>query len=108
MAELQHSQIRSKLLDGVVSLIDMSDVGARPTGDVEVHALSRSVAATVLCMTSDIDINQAVSSPVDGGKDNGIDAIYYDSQSKTLFLVQSKWNVSHSGSVDSVAVLKFL
>jgi len=108
MAELQHSQIRAKLLDGVVPLIDMTDVGVFAPKEQENHALSRAVAATALRMTAGIELAQAVASLVDGSDDNGIDAIHYDSQGRTLFLVQSKWNTSHSGSVDSAAVLKFL
>jgi len=63
---------------------------------------------TALRMAADLELAQAIASLVDGSDDNGIDAIHYDSQERTLFLVQSKWNTSHSGSVDSAAVLKFL
>ena len=108
MAELQHSQIRAKLLESVVPLIDMSDVGNQSPEQLEVHALSRAVAATAARMAADIDINVAVAAMVDGGNDNGIDLIHYDSQARTLFLVQSKWNTSHSGSVDAAGILKFL
>jgi len=45
MAELQHSQIRAKLLDGVAPLIDMTDVGVHEAKERENHALSRAVAA---------------------------------------------------------------
>ena len=45
---------------------------------------------------------------MDGGKDNGIDAIHYDPQTKTLFLVQSKWSSGHGSAIESGAVLKFL
>jgi len=108
MAELQHSQVRLKLLDGVVPHIDMTDVRAQAAEQSEAHALSRAVAATALCMSANVELAQAVASLVDGGDDNGIDAIHYDSQARTLFLVQSKWNTFHSGSVDSAAVLKYL
>jgi len=108
MAELQHSQVRLKLLDGVVPHIDMTDIRAQAAEQSEAHALSRAVAATALCMSANVELAQAVASLVDGGDDNGIDAIHYDSQARTLFLVQSKWNTFHSGSVDSAAVLKYL
>ena len=108
MAELQHSQIKAKLIEGVVGLIEMNDVRTQAKDEMERHALSRATAATALCMASNIDIKHAVTALVDGGRDNGLDAIYYESQSRTLFMVQSKWNTSHSGSIDSAAVLKFL
>lgn len=75
---------------------------------IELHALSRAIAVTTMRMRCDIEMQQALAALVDGGDDNGIDAIHYDLQTKTLFLVQSKWNTIHSGSVDSAGVLKFL
>ena len=86
----------------------MTDVKAKTAEQVEAHALSRAVAITALRMTIDVELSQAVSSLVDGGVDNGIDAIHYDLQSRVLFLVQSKWNMSRLGSIDSAAVLKYL
>jgi hypothetical protein len=82
--------------------------GVHEAKERENHALSRAVATTALRMAADLELAQAIASLVDGSDDNGIDAIHYDSQERTLFLVQSKWNTSHSGSVDSAAVLKFL
>lgn len=85
MAELQHSQIKSKLLEGVVPLIDMADVSSQPADQFEVHGLSRAVAAIAVRMASDAELSAAAASIVDGGDDNGIDAIYYDPQAKSLF-----------------------
>lgn len=108
MAELQHSQIKLKLLEGIVPLLSMADVGNKAADQIENHALSRAVAVTAIRMRCEIEIPQAIASLVDGGDDNGIDAIHYDSPTKTLFLIQSKWNTIHSGSIDSAGVLKFL
>jgi hypothetical protein len=44
----------------------------------------------------------------DGYGDNGIDAIFFEPADKTLHLVQSKWNDTHTGSVDNGSVLKYL
>ena len=68
--------MRLKLLDGVVPLIDMTDVRAKVGEQLEAHALSRAVAVTALRMTADVELTQAVASLVDGGVDNGVDAIY--------------------------------
>jgi hypothetical protein len=108
MAEVQHSQIRSKLLELVAPLIDTSDIPAKSTVDIEAHILSRSMAAAAIKMLGDADDAAVANAIVDGGKDNGLDAIYYDPTSKTLFLVQSKWSNSHASSIESGAVLKFL
>lgn len=108
MAEIQHSQIKAKLLETTAASVDVSDIQGKPIGDFDNHLLSRCVAATALRIASGIDLPSAASALVDGGKDNGIDAIYYDSQTRTLFLVQSKWSTSHSASIDSAGVLKFV
>jgi len=108
MAEVQHSQIKSKLLELIAPLVDKSDIPAKSGLDREAHILSRSMAAEAIQILADVDRAAAVHAIVDGGKDNGIDAIYYDAQTKTLFLVQSKWSNSHSGSISSGEILKFL
>ncbi len=108
MAEVQHSQIKSKLLELIAPLVDKSDIPAKSGADREAHVLSRSMAAAAIKMLAEVDDATAVNAIVDGGKDNGIDAIHYDAQSKTLFLVQSKWSNSHAGSIASGEVLKFL
>jgi len=108
MAEVQHSQIKGKLLELIAPLIDKSDIPAKAGPDREAHVLSRSMAAAAIKILADVDDATAAGAIVDGGKDNGIDAIYYDPQGKSLFLVQSKWSNSHSGSIESGAILKFL
>lgn len=108
MAEIQHSQIRAKLQEIVVPLVDQADISEKAVSDKEVHNLSRAVAAAAIKIVADIEYDVAAGSIVDGGNDNGIDAIYYDTQTKTLFLVQSKWSSSHASSIASGEVLKFL
>ena len=108
MAEVQHSQIKSKLLELIAPQIDKSDLAGKSGENLEAHVLSRSVAVAALKVVAEIDDATAIDAIVDGGNDNGIDAISYDSQTKTLFLVQSKWSKSHSSSIASGDVLKFL
>jgi hypothetical protein len=108
MAEVQHSQIRGKLLELIAPLVDKSGIAAKSGVDREAHVLSRAMAAAAIKILAEVDDASAVSAIVDGEKDNGIDAIYYDTQSKALFLVQSKWSSSHTSSIDSAGVLKFL
>lgn len=66
------------------------------------------MAVAAIRIAADVEYDLACSAIVDGGKDNGLDAIYYDSQAKILFLVQSKWSASHSSSIASAGILKFL
>ncbi|HEY1982529.1 MAG TPA: hypothetical protein VGH13_20825 [Xanthobacteraceae bacterium] len=90
MAEVQHSQIKSKLLELIAPHIDKSDITAKSGPERDAHILSRSMAAVAIKMLAEIDDATAANSIVDGGQDNGIDAIFYDPQSKTLFLVPVK------------------
>jgi hypothetical protein len=108
MAEIQHSQIKAKLLEVVAPLIDQSDIISKSEADKEAHVLSRAMAVAAIKIVAEIEYDAACAAIVDGGKDNGIDAIYYDSQSKTLFLVQSKWSSAHASSIASAGILKFL
>ena len=108
MAEVQHSQIKSKLLELIAPAIDKSDITDKLDTDREGRILSRSVAVASVKILAEVDDATASAAIVDGGKDNGIDAIYYDPQSKTMFLVQSKWNGSHPSSIAGGEVLKFL
>jgi hypothetical protein len=108
MAEVQHSQIKSKLLELIAPHVDKSDIAAKSGTDRDAHVLSRSMAAVAIKMLAETDDATAANAIVDGGQDNGIDAIFYDPQSKALFLVQSKWSNSHSSSIESGEIHKFL
>jgi hypothetical protein len=108
MAEIQHSQIKNKLTALIVPLVDKSDLVGKPAPDIEINCLSRAVAAAALKIVAEVDDTTAVGAIVDGGSDNGLDAIYYDSQTRTLFLIQSKWSGSHGSSIVSGDVLKFI
>lgn len=52
---------------------------------------SRSIAALVIQKLTGCSETQAVSSVVDCGDDNGIDAIYFDRRDNNLYLVQTKY-----------------
>jgi hypothetical protein len=108
MAEIQHSQIKAKLLEVVAPLVDQTDIVGKSEAEREAHVLSRAMAVAAIKIVAEIDYDAGCGAIVDGGKDNGIDAIYYDSQSKVLFLVQSKWSGSHGSSIASAGILKFL
>lgn len=105
MGILQHRQIGDRLRNDYVHSIDVSDV---PRNRAEMVGLSRAVSSLSLVYLADADPQTAINSIVDGGGDNGIDLIHYDTTEKTLYLVQSKWNNSHNGGVDIGSVLKFL
>jgi hypothetical protein len=57
----------------------------------ERNLLSRAIAAFVLHKEAGIGVEVAAKMVVDGGGDGGIDAMYYNQMSSTLYLVQSKY-----------------
>lgn len=108
MAEVQHAQIKSKLKEQIVPSVDGSDLKSYSGDDLENHLLSRAITTVSLMIAADIDLITATNSNVDGGDDNGLDAIHYDPVTKTLYLVQGKWSNSHGSSIGSGEILKFL
>lgn len=62
----------------------------KPAADQEKKQLSRAFSAFVLTKLLDLPAQVAAASVVDDFNDNGIDAIHYDEQSKTLYLLQTK------------------
>ena len=105
MALIQHRQIKDRLDANYIPLVNVDDVPEAQKGS---NALSRAVAALALVYCADVDVKTACDAIVDGGGDNGIDAILYDPSEKVLYLVQSKWNEAHTGSIDNGSLLKFL
>ena len=56
----------------------------------EKNRLSRSLAAFAIEKLADVTPAQAANAVVDGGNDNGLDAILFDRQKNILWVVQSK------------------
>lgn len=69
--------------------------------------LTRGLAAFVIAGLSGAEDQVAAAAVVDCPRDNGIDALYFDSLDLVCYLVQSKWIKSGNGSVDVGSVLKF-
>lgn len=62
----------------------------KPAAEREIKQLSRAFSAFTLNKLFDIAPQVASASVVDDFHDKGIDAIYYDSRSETLYLLQAK------------------
>jgi hypothetical protein len=65
------------------------------------------LAAFAVTYLAETDPAVSASAVVDGFGDGGIDAIHFSQDDKVLYVIQSKWNNSHTGSVDQAGVLKF-
>lgn len=70
MAEVQHSQIKAKLLDVIAPLVDASDISAKSATDKEVHVLSRAMAAVAIKMLAEVDNTTAANTIVDGSREH--------------------------------------
>ena len=107
MALIQHRQIADSIKSTYVQHINFLDL--KSTGDeLESNKLSRGLAAYSVAYVAGADSATAGASITDGYNDNGVDAVFFDKSEKTLYFVQSKWNTSHTGSVDLGDTLKFL
>ena len=108
MGIIQHRQIADTIRNVYFPQLDVSDITGGLEEEREVHALSRGLASFVLGYSAQLDPAAACLANTDSFQDNGLDAIYYDRNEKTLFLVQSKWNTSHTGAVDKASIHKFV
>ncbi|PHV63899.1 AIPR family protein [Cyanobacterium aponinum] len=108
MSIIHLNQIKSYLKKNFTNLIDLSDYDNKSETDRENVFLSRSLAAFSLVILNNLSYEDAGKSITDGNKDNGIDAIYFDKKTRTLFVIQSKWNNKGNKTIDQAGILKFI
>jgi hypothetical protein len=106
MSIIHVTQIASKIKPLFETKMDSSDIRiSDPERDTKI--LTRCLAAYAVYNHTNCTPEEAALSLIDGGDDNGIDAIYYSASLKELVLVQSKWIKSGSGEPDSSEIMKF-
>lgn len=106
MSIIHINQISSKIQDLFKSHLDLSDIGINDSQKYE-KTITRCLAAFAIYNSLEISPELAAQSVIDGGDDNGIDAIYYSPSSKKMIIVQSKWSKDGTGEPDSAGVAKF-
>lgn len=106
MSQLHVNQIANRIKELFEDKIDFSDIDAN-SNDFNNYLLTRSLAAYAIYTNSDCSIEEAADSVTDGYDDNGIDAIFYSTNLKKIFIVQSKWIHNGLGQPKSADVLKF-
>ncbi|HNW97886.1 MAG TPA: AIPR family protein [Bacteroidales bacterium] len=106
MSILHINQISSKIQDLFKSHLELSDIGAKDNQKDD-KIITRCLAAYAIYNSLEISEQQAAQSVVDGGDDNGIDAIFYSPTNKKMIIVQSKWSKDGSGEPESAGVAKF-
>src|SRR5260221_12556426 len=77
MSIIHVRQIEAQIKTLFNGLVDLSDYDTRPL-EREAVFLSRSLAAFTLMHLANITPTEAAQNLVDGGQDNGIDAIFCD------------------------------
>jgi hypothetical protein len=106
MSVLHISQISTKITELFREYIDLSDIG-ETDGNREDKIITRCLAAYAVYNTIECTPQEAAKAVVDGGDDNGIDAIFYLPISRRMVIVQSKWSKNGTGEPDSSGVSKF-
>lgn len=107
MSTLHIRQLKSYFKGTFDGLIDLSDI-QNIESEKENNFYSRSTALFSLVIETGVDADMLKNWIVDGFDDNGIDAIYFDPRTKTLYLIQSKWHNDGNGSIDRGSIQKFL
>lgn len=108
MSAIHIRQIKAFLKKSFSEKIDMKDWSKKSDDSQELTFLSRSLAAFSIMHLAGISADEASASIVDGGKDNGIDAILYNKRERVLYLVQSKWKKNGTGSFEKGDLHKFI
>ncbi|MEZ5443437.1 MAG: hypothetical protein R3F15_18345 [Lysobacterales bacterium] len=88
MSIVHMRQIGAFLEANYRQIVDVSDA---PQGCAEDYFRTRSLAAYAIKTLAEIPFDASAAAIVDGYGDNGIDALYYSSSERLLYLVQSKW-----------------
>lgn len=107
MSPLTITRIANVLTAQFQGLIDMSDQSKHPPEAIETAFLSRALAALCVRKLAGVDPEVAGKAVVDGYNDGGLDAIYFDSKTDTLLLVQAKWSKNGQASITEIASNKF-
>ena len=108
MGVIQIRHITNSLRKQFDGLIDVSDYADRSDGEKESIFLTRALAAYAMAVVADVDTTTAAGAVVDEGGDNGIDAIHYGEKETTLYVVQSKWHGSGTGTLTAGDMHKFI
>lgn len=106
MSVIHIQQIKAHLKGLFEGKIDLSDQKGSDD-ELEQYFLTRSLAAYAIHYLSQADELTAAASITDGSLDNGIDAIFYDTSEKRLYLCQSKWLNNGKGEPSVGDIHKF-
>jgi len=107
MSILRVNQIRSKLKTLFESHLYLNDI-KQDDLERENKVLSRCLAAFAVYYSTGCSAEEAAKAVIDGGDDNGIDAVFHDAAAKMVICVQSKWINKGSGEPEAKEIGSFL
>ena len=110
MSIVQINQIVKRIRNKYDSLLDFKDIKGfdiSKQNHIDI-AVSRGLNAYVIEYITGCTSQEAASAVTDSSEDNGIDAIYYDSNSNCLYVTQSKFDHDGKGEPDLGSVKKFI
>ena len=91
MSSILATRVKQHIISMIRDHIEISDC---PNDEDKI--LSRGLTAIALSSIANIKYSNLSKYIIDGPKDNGIDAAYFDSAKNKIYLIQSKW--SHKGT----------
>lgn len=106
MSIIHINQIGEKIKKLFIPNLDLRDVPDKDP-EKETKILTRCLAAYSIYSLLDPTVEAAAGAVIDGGDDNGIDAIHYSAQNKRMVIAQSKWIKDGKSEPDSGEIAKF-
>jgi hypothetical protein len=106
MSIIHVNQIATKVEELFSEHINVDDMNVNDP-EFKTKLLTRCLAAYAVYRVGDASEVDSADSIVDGGDDNGIDAIHYSTITKRMIIVQSKWSKKGVGEPDSGDIRKF-
>lgn len=87
-------------------LIDISDFANHPEERQTSHFRTRSLAAHAVRIVTGWSAPDAALTVIDGGQDQGIDALAVDHEGRHVYLIQSKWSETGRATLRQDVVLR--
>lgn len=103
MSTILVNRVKNHITTEIRDVLDLSDCA----GEDE-KIFSRGLATLALSGLTGLKYNVLAKYITDGTKDNGIDAVYYDSTRNKLFLVQAKWSNKGTSTIATGELRKFI
>lgn len=105
MSIIKNKRIKNFIENNFTSLINLTEVHEN---DRERTLLTRGLSALSIMAFTSCSKEDAVKSIVDGARDYGIDAIYYDAYAKIVYFIQSKYSENCNKTIDEAAAHKMV